>query len=847
MRGRSPLFAVFALSGAGALVVETVWMRWMQAWFGATAPATAAIVTAFFAGSALGAWFGARVVRRASPHEALRLYAGAEVVVALAALATPGLLGAGSTLLGAVYGDVTPWLLHPIRFAVALVATLPAAAAYGATLPFVTAAVVPSPRAIGSAGSALYAANLAGAVCGVALATWWGPPAIGVRATYGVGIGLALSAAAGALLVGGGVVGAGDGGAAAAASAEAAGSAAGASSDDLWPPAEAVWLSALSGFVALAAQVLLVRAVALVVNQSVTAFGAVLIGVLACLATGAVIVAGLRASKRAGARAIAGWACAAAALGFGLLPGALHRVTGGFGFVGASDAGVPYALVVLATVLLAAGPALLAAGCIWPAALALAGDAGGTCAGTAGHRVGILAAANTLGAVAAGLVTPFVVLPVLGPWGGFVVVAATSGLAAVVLSPDGWLRPAVVGGGALVIGLAANPLALPLARRAGGERVLDERSGAAGTVAVVERDGARLLRLDGHYALGGTGELVHEARQGHVPLLLHARPRRVAFVGTATGITAGAALDHDVEAITLVEIVPEVAAAGAAHFAGENRGVYDSERSHVVVDDARNYWRHTRDRYDVIVADLFVPWQAATGALYAREHFQAMRDRLAPGGLVAQWLPIYQLSAAELRTIVATFTDVFPTAAVFRGDFYATFPIVALVGWRDRPTPAAEVAGAVRRLAARGVGDRWLTDPIAFHALYLAPLDPNASVGVTRNLLDRPWIEYQAAARHAGGERGKVDALRGLGWMAEVEAWEAAAPEPDPLYPDLPAAARRARVGGDLLQRAGALWMAGRRAEAAGALAAAAEALPPSVVADAPADASATDVWREPR
>jgi spermidine synthase len=529
-------------------------------------------------------------------------------------------------------------------------------------------------------------------------------------------------------------------------------------------------------------------------------------------------------------------------------------VTGGLGYVGANDV-IPYALVVLATVLVAAGPALVAAGCIWPATLALAGDGSETGAaagaGTTGHRVGILAAANTIGAVAGGVVTPFIVLPALGPWGGFLPSAAAAALAAIALLRDDgqprwarrWRRPGLVLGGALMILLVANPLALPLARRAAGERVLEEHGGAAATVTVVERAGERLIRLDGHYALGGTGELRHEARQGHVPLVLHGRPKRVAFVGTATGITASAALDHDVDSVTLVEIVPEVAEAATAHFADANRGIYTDARSRVVLDDARNYWRHTTDRYDVIVADLFVPWQAGTGPLYTREHFQAMRDRLEPGGLVAQWLPVYQLSAPELRTIVATFTDVFPVAAVFRNDFFATFPVVALVGWRDGPAAATQVAAAVRRLAARGVHDRWLTDPVAFFALYLAPLDPSAYDGVPRNLLDRPWIEYEAAARHAGGERGKRDALRGDPWLAQVEAWQATAAEPDPLYPSLPPPARRARAGGDALQRAGALWAAGRDADAARALEIAAGALPPSIVADAPADPSAADVW----
>ena len=68
-----------------------------------------------------------------------------------------------------------------------------------------------------------------------------------------------------------------------------------------------------------------------------------------------------------------------------------------------------------------------------------------------------------------------------------------------------------------------------------------------------------------------------------------------------------------------------------------------------MLDDARNFLRATSERFDVIVADLFVPWQAGTGALYAREHFEAARAHLAPGGLFCQWLPLYQLGEPSSR------------------------------------------------------------------------------------------------------------------------------------------------------------------------------------------------------
>lgn len=868
-RGFTALLLLFAISGAGALVVETVWMRWLRDWLGATAPAAAAATTAYFAGSALGAWLGARVARGVrGPKHALRLYAWVEMLAAAGAIATPSLLAIASAALTAVYASLADSrvALITVRFVSALLVVLPAAVAYGATFPLIASACLDAPRAIGSRGTALYSVNAGGAVVGVALATWWAPPLLGVDGTYAVGIGFALAAAAGAWALAGKDAEREE--ESATDTTPLAQDATTISSISSPPPStsslapEAVVLSALSGFVALCSQVLLVHAIAQIVNQSVIAFGAVLMTLLGCLALGAFAVSALRSSGIGSGRSIAGWALATSAVAFAMLPTWLHRVTGGLAYVDAERFGGAYGPAVVMTVLVSAGPALLAAACIWPATLAYAGETGThhrdappetIGAGEAGARIGLLSAANTVGAIAGGVTAPFIILPALGPWGGFLVPAGLCVLGTFVLilasgesSGSGaaertqWPPAAAAITGVVAVLITAGPNTLPLTRTAGDERVLFERSGASGVVAVVERDGERLIRVDNHYALGGSAERVHEERQGHLPLLIHGRPERVAFVGTATGITAGAAIAHDVDTIHLVEIMPAVAQAGREFFADFNRGVYADPRTTVVIDDARNFWRHTSERFDVIVADLFVPWRAGAGALYSRENFEAMRERLMPGGLVAQWLPLYQLSADEFAIIVATFTEIFAETALFRGDFYGRFPIVALIGWNDSPAPAAAITSSSLRLRDR-VSDRWVTDPVAFWSLYIG--EAKADESVARNSLNRPQIEYLASRRHVGGARGKIDPHVGLDWVAAVDQQQSASAEPDALYPHLPRAAHRARRGGSIMQHASALYLSGRTERAGQRLAEAAALLPPSVLAQSPPDPSVADVW----
>jgi spermidine synthase len=400
----------------------------------------------------------------------------------------------------------------------------------------------------------------------------------------------------------------------------------------------------------------------------------------------------------------------------------------------------------------------------------------------------------------------------------------------------------------MVVLLVASPLALPAARLERGETLVSAESGPAGVVAVVQRGADRVIRTDNFSVLGGTSETVHQERQGHLALLLAPWARRVAYVGSATGISAGAVLAHPVEGLTLVEIVPGVADAARRYFSAWNHGVYDAPRTHVVLDDARNFLRSTRERFDLVIADLFVPWRAGTGALYTREHFEAIRAHLAKDGVFCQWLPLYQLGEPELESIVATFVDVYPRAALFRGDFYGSYPIVALVGYTGRVPTADEVARAAGELAAAGATDRWVTDPLGPFALYIGPLAPLAAeLGrVPRNTDDRPRIEFLAARTHAGGTRGKERPTTGLAWARFDERVRSAAlRRGDDVFPDLSPERRRASEGGAALQSAGALWVAGRAGDSARALAAASELLPPSLLGAAPADPTAAEVWRD--
>src|SRR5204863_956240 len=136
-------------------------------------------------------------------------------------------------------------------------------------------------------------------------------------------------------------------------------------------------------------------------------------------------------------------------------------------------------------------------------------------------------------------------------------------------------------------------------REQNGERVVALHESGYGLVTVTESGRDRRIKLDNFYVLGGTASSGDERMQAHVPLLLHPAPKRVAFLGLGTGVTAGAALLHPVERLTVVEIVPDVIVAARDHFADANLRVVDSPRTEIIVEDARNFLNGSVRQFDV--------------------------------------------------------------------------------------------------------------------------------------------------------------------------------------------------------------------------------------------------------
>ncbi len=162
---------------------------------------------------------------------------------------------------------------------------------------------------------------------------------------------------------------------------------------------------------------------------------------------------------------------------------------------------------------------------------------------------------------------------------------------------------------------------------------------------------------------------------GHFPSLFHAdagKRKKVLIVGCGAGVTAGSFVLYPHEKIVLCEMEPLVPQM-AAHFAEQNNdvvtinehGTYLDPAVQVVFDDARHYVLTTDEKFDIITSDPIHPWVKGAACLYTQEYFESVKARLNKGGIVTQWVPLYESDIEVVKSEIKTFFEVFPNGTIW--------------------------------------------------------------------------------------------------------------------------------------------------------------------------------------
>jgi predicted membrane-bound spermidine synthase len=749
------LCTIFFLSGAAGLVFETLWFRQAGLAFGNSIWASSLVLASFMLGISLGNGIAARWGPRV--RHPLLVYGGLELAIAVTGVLLVWVLPLLTPWIAPLLRPVLeqPWIVNPLRLAVAFLLLLIPSTAMGATLPLLVREIMRRDPNFGTALGRLYGWNTLGAVLGALVGEVALIAAFGVRGTAWCAAGMNVLAAAVAVTL--------------------SRSRAVRSLPPLpvVPPAafdpsdrtrrtRILAAAAVSGCVLLALEVVWFRFLLLSFNTSSLTFSIMLATVLAGIALGGLIgSAWLRWRPTSFAHSA----------NVALLAGVL---------LVAHYAGFRYAIAPYEGQLLhrAIDLAPLAVALMLPVAL-LSGLLF-TFLGASLHEwvkpeiraAGLVTLAATLGAAVGPLLAGFVLLPALGMERSLFALTLGYGIVAALVwrigrePAPGWQPVAWALGGAYALTLLLFPFGLMKDHYF--HTTLDRLSADThSVVAVRETPSETILFLRSsflgeplYYRLATNGYSMSSTAVSarrymklyvYLPVALHPGLEKALLISYGVGSTAKALTDtKSLKSIDIVDISRDILEMSSMIYPDAEEHPLNDPRVHVHIEDGRYFLAATDERFDLITAEPPPPKAQGVVYLFTQEYFQLLRDRLNPGGFVTYWLPVHSMTANESKAVIRGFCQVFPDCTLWNG-FALDWMLVGTNDARWRPTDAhfsaqwwdPDISPALKGLGFERpelMGALFLADPQMLHNLTrdTPPLVDNYPKRIDQGLIDTP-------------------------------------------------------------------------------------------------------------
>jgi len=781
------------LSGFAALVYQVLWMRQLGLVFGNGSHAAALTLGIFFLGLACGsAFWGWLSPRLMHP---LVTYGWLELGIGLTGVLCLPLLHIYRDFYPVLYAQFSGNSFWVVKGLLACVMVFPASFMMGGTLPIMSKYLVRQKFTFGRITAAIYGINTLGAATGAFAAAFIILPNLGFRLSCLTAVAVSAIVALLAFRL-----------------AKSESHLAAAPSEleteeksEVSPDAPAIsrpaiWVLAFfSGFNLLALEVLWTRMFALVHENSVYSFAVVLVVVLVTLAAGAWL-ASLLARRSSGPVPMLHVLCLLNGLAVCAVPVLFMHFTDDLQMLPEPGSFTAYVIQLFATAFGTIGLPCITLGILFPYLM----KAEERFAKLPGKSIGLLAGINTAGAIFGSLICGFVLLETLGMWRSMQVMAAVYPLLAILLPAHGNFvgqTAKLVSGIVLLLFFTAwKPEELPVTgfdAKDGPQEVVERWEASDSTVTVVRKEnGEHAIRINSNYSLGSSEAYMTQIFQTRIPLLAFPETKSIFYLGMGTGITAGEALDRrdfpNIERVTVCELSPKVVEAAAKYFGGSPgrpdlaNGLFKDDRATVLAQDGRNYLLGTSERYDMINADLFLPYRSGSGSLYSLEHFQTARERLNEGGVFVQWLPLYQITRQEFGVITRTMLEAFDRVTMWRNHFQPGNEVVALIGHKDdAPLPAARINSAQDQVSAvRGATAFDLPRIVLPVNRQTIPLFYAGNLSNSRELFaeyplntdDRPIIEFGAPRTLRAAAEGERPHFVGQQFAAFVDSIQGAIP-----------------------------------------------------------------------
>jgi len=309
---------------------------------------------------------------------------------------------------------------------------------------------------------------------------------------------------------------------------------------------------------------------------------------------------------------------------------------------------------------------------------------------------------NAIGAAVGGLISGFVILPLLGSTAVIFVATLLILIASLYWIDNNYQKILpVVFVGLFIPVFAFPPVSQLLPSSQQDSKDLSFYEDAVSLTHVIEdSSGQRLLLADLQRMDASTDPtaVTVQKNQSRLPLLLHPNPESVLFLGLGTGITAAGSLPYAELQRTAVELSKGAIDASAEWFAPINLSIH--EKTEIVHDDARRFLKSTESQFDVIVGDLFHPDLVGRSALLSLQQFERAKIRLKQDGLFVQWVALNQFDLSTLKVVLSTFNTIFPNAVLYLDGFR-----LAMVGYNGQAHGLAAMKSSVSPLSSKQLDD----------------------------------------------------------------------------------------------------------------------------------------------
>ncbi len=722
------IIVIFSISGFTGLIYESVWSHYLKLFLGHAAYAQALVLAIFMGGMALGAWYAAA---RSDRHtNLLLLYALAEGIIGLFGLVFHPVF---DFLLQFSHGAVLPWLApgwgHVWKWLLGSLLILPQSFLLGTTFPLLSNGLLRRhDTGTGWTVSMLYFSNSIGAAIGVLVSGFVLIGRVGLPGTILTAAIINILLALFVYLL--------------------------AKSEQETPkfparlpsrhalPLIFLMASFLTGMASFIYEISWIRMLSMVLGASTHSFELMLSAFILGLALGGFWIRrhidniADPVALAAGIQIIMGlFAVSTVPLYnftyefMSLVLSALDRTDSGYFF---------YTITGHAICLFIMLPTTFCAGMTFPlfTKILLQNDYGE-------RSIGFIYAANTLGAICGVFIAVFIGLPLLGLkgsmllGGGIDIVLGFLLLLILVrnVSPGNiainlLVCAAVLAAAYGLTEIDKNRLISGVYRTgtsvfARASEILFYRDGKTATISVTRlKDDNVIIATNGKPdASIIMGDNVKEPSQDEItmvmaaalPLAIDPGIRQAANIGMGSGMTSHILLDWPgIESLDTVEIEAAMVE-GARHYLPRVANVYEDARSHIHIEDAKTFFSLHQKKYDLIVSEPSNPWVSGTSNLFTREFYRDIKRHLNPGGMLVQWLQVYELETRLLMSVIKALHEQFPYFDIYSTD-NSNLLIISRLEKTDQPLDAGVFTNGN---ISRELGHVGMTSLQDFRARYL--------------------------------------------------------------------------------------------------------------------------------